>query len=161
MINKGREGECYLWMRTPNGPAVPDPAQYEVIAGCFEAVAEALALVRLLLEPPAAPKALFASSLYLLAEAQSALRVAVAQLGDYEDADQGQVFDWLRTTTDEQQVYIPRHMKWEDPADPGNAAGLLERIRVPAPKSSGPAKRQANARNCLGKYGTNCPCSAA
>jgi hypothetical protein len=130
MVEKGRAADCYLWMCSPYGPSSDDPCPYDLIAGCFEATAEAVALVRLMLEVEDAPRRELEASLHLLAEAQSGLRVAVAALDGQEDEDQQRVFQWLKQATWEMQVYVPRHMRRDDPANPSGSANLVERIRA-------------------------------
>src|SRR5262249_60548551 len=63
------------------------------------------------------------------AQAQSALRVAIAALGAAPDADQTKLFLWLRATGLERRVWIPRFMRQDDPADPAGSANLRERVR--------------------------------
>ncbi|HXG11459.1 MAG TPA: hypothetical protein VNK04_17020 [Gemmataceae bacterium] len=120
--------DCFLWMCHPSGPSPADPSWYLTVAGCFEAVAEGLALVRGLLDSPDPLPEEFGQSLDLLAEAQSALRTAVLRMDDQTDPDQTRVFNWLRITANENQVFIPRHMRTDDPADPTRWADLLARI---------------------------------
>ena len=111
-----------------------DPSQSAEISllddlgGCFEAVAESLALVRMILdEKKAAPRAL-EEALPLVAEAQSSLRAAMQRIPAPEDADQLLVFDWLKITCARSHIYVKRFMRADDPADPLRWPDLLARI---------------------------------
>ena len=64
----------------------------------------------------------------LTAEAQSALRVAVEMVDAKPDSDQNKIFHWLRQTSSEQQISIPRFMRLDDPAEPTQWNDLQERI---------------------------------
>lgn len=130
MLARGKAEDCFLWMCSPYHPSSDDPRQYDLIAGCFTATAEAIGLVRMILEHAAPPKEELESPLHMLAEAQSGLRVAVAALGGHEDEEQEQVFWWLKKATAEMQIYVRRHMKRDDPANPSGAANLGERIQA-------------------------------
>lgn len=56
--------------------------------------------------------------LMLVAETQSAVRAIVATVSSYADADQRDVFLWLRAFAAREKIFIARHMKLEDIADP-------------------------------------------
>jgi hypothetical protein len=150
-IEKGRAADCYLWMCSPYGPSSDDPCQYDLIAGCFEATAVAIALVRLVLEVEDAPRRELESSLDLLAEAQSGLRVAAAALDRQGDEDQEQVFQWLKKAAWEMQVYVPRHMKRDDPANPSGSANLVERIRAARARVEQARKLKRLRKKLIGK----------
>ena len=108
------------------------------MGGCFEAVAEALALVRVMLEEhPGNPKGL-ERSLPLVAEAQSGLRAAFQRLGAAADPDQLEVFEWLKVTAARNHVYIKRFMRADEMADPAGWYDLLARI-----ESAGASGRQS------------------
>jgi hypothetical protein len=119
--------DCYLWMNTPRGPQPHDPEDWEVAAACFEAVAEAIDLVRSAREEPNRDS--FEESLDLAAEAQSALRRAVYDIGWDRDGDQLRTYHWLRTLSEENRIFIPRHMRADDRADPNLISEILGRIR--------------------------------
>jgi hypothetical protein len=46
ILDRARDLECYLWMNTPDFPIPKEPSSLEEVAGCFGAVADAVALVR-------------------------------------------------------------------------------------------------------------------
>jgi hypothetical protein len=70
------------------------------------------------------------TAFYLLAEANSALRVALENtwLTDH-DRDQSDIHAWLRQETASRRIYIGKYMTVDNPADPAGAADLINRIR--------------------------------
>ncbi|MEM6567572.1 MAG: hypothetical protein AAF957_04140 [Planctomycetota bacterium] len=70
--------------------------------------------------------------LYLLAEAQSATLASLAEAPTRSDSDQRDVFLWLKDQTTRYRIYVDRHMRLDDPADPSGSAGLTERIKAAA-----------------------------
>ncbi len=119
--------ECYLWMiRVATFQSV-DVSAWETVATCFEALAEAVRVVQASLNHSEPNSDFFAKALQLMAEAQSALRVALEQ-NDAYDSDQQKAFHWLRKTASERRILIEPHMRLDEPADPSNAADLIERI---------------------------------
>ncbi|HEV7280345.1 MAG TPA: hypothetical protein VGN57_09050 [Pirellulaceae bacterium] len=120
---------CFLWTNSPNSPCPHDLSAFDVLAECYANAAAAVELVHRLDEQrvpfsdPALQKAF-----QLLGEAQSALRVAVANAGGPEDSDQFLVFQWLKANTRDREIYVARHMRISDPADPAAWPDLAERI---------------------------------
>lgn len=94
------------------------------VAGCLEAVAESLALAG---EPPHQRKT-HERVLRHVAQAQSALREALLRLEIKNDSDQESIFEWLRTTAARDRIYLHRHMRADDPADPSSWPELLAAI---------------------------------
>ncbi len=121
--------DCFLWMNHPSGPVPSDLGLLDDLAGCFEAAADAIALVRSLLGESETEDAEFEQALNLLAEAQSALRAAVARVGYKQDKDQLYAYQWLRGTCRRDQVYIKRYMRLGDEADPKEWPALGSRIQ--------------------------------
>jgi hypothetical protein len=80
-------------------------------------------------EHPGSPKGL-ERLLPLLAEAQSALRAAVQQLGSSADPDQLDIFEWLKATAARHHVFIKRFMRADEVADPARWSELLARIEA-------------------------------
>jgi hypothetical protein len=109
--------DCFLWMNHPSGPSPSNLQTYEDVAGCFETVAAGTALVRELLEDQDGQRAGFEQALDLLAEAQSALRSSVNAIDGGSDSDQTRVYQWLKNTAAEQQIFIQRYMRADDPAE--------------------------------------------
>lgn len=143
--------ECFLWMCHPTGPTPADPGQWEVIARCFETLADALSMVRRIQEEPEASRNEFERSLDLLAEAQSALRVAIGRVDDLDDTDQLQAFNWLRAITRDRQVFIQRYMRIDDPADPDRWADLDARIETLESDVQDARRRNSRRRKALAK----------
>jgi hypothetical protein len=124
---KAIEG-CFLWMNHSSGPSPEDLSLWDDVAGCFDTLAAGLALVGEILDDLDGNREVFEQSLDLLAEAHSALRVAIEHIDGSVDNDQKLVHNWLRATTREQQVFIQRYMRADDPADPTAWSSISERI---------------------------------
>ncbi len=118
--------DCFPWML--DGPMpLPDDAPVHRAAEVYEALARTAEVANSLdeagfLDPP--PPEL----LYMLAEAQSMLLVAVRALGLRGDSDQRDLFAWLKEQTTRHRIYVDRHMRLDDPADPTLCSQLLERL---------------------------------
>jgi hypothetical protein len=92
------------------------------------------------------------SAFHLLAEANSALRVALADtwLSD-DDRDQAETHVWLRRETAERRVFIERHMTADDPAEPANAAELRTRITAQGKRLDEREAATKRVKNALGQ----------
>lgn len=121
---------CFLWMSHANGPPPRDADAWEDAAGCFDTLADAAALTKESAEERDQYPDLFESSLDLLAEAQSAVRVAVAAVDGQEDSDQKEAYGWLRAVAAHQQIFIQRYMRSTDVADSTTWEALAERIEA-------------------------------
>ncbi|MGA2066348.1 MAG: hypothetical protein ABSG86_15340 [Thermoguttaceae bacterium] len=143
--------DCFLWMNHPSGPTPHDLSLWEDVAGCFDAVALVLSLLRQLVGDVEKNRGLFEQTLDLVAESQSALRMAVDAVGGRPDSDQDKVFNWLRRTAAEQQIFVRRFMRLDDPADPANWHGLQERIGAVDAQIEGLRKQEKQRANMLGK----------
>lgn len=137
--------DCYLWMNNLRGHYMSDQMLVDDLAGSFETMADAVALVRGLLNDPSHPQDDLERALQLLAESQSALYVATNNVGYKQDNDKRRVSQWLRTTISNRQVYIARFMKRDDPADPRNWQALKSRIEASS-KALVESSRVAKAR---------------
>jgi hypothetical protein len=117
---------CFLWVFFREKPQPADDGLRR-IAECYDALADAAELVsELQSTDQSAPTA---ESFRLLAEASSALRVALEKTWlTSPDADQDQAHAWLRAETDERGIFVPRHMRLDDPAEPSQAADLRRRV---------------------------------
>lgn len=121
--------DCFLWMSHSSGPSPADLSLLEDLGGCFEVAADAVSLVRSCLGEESAGDGALDRALELMAEAQSALRAAVEDVGyNHDDKDQVRMFRWLRTMCRRPEHFIPRYMKNDDMADPIAWADLSERI---------------------------------
>ena len=153
MIAKAKAMEsCFLWVFWRN-QAQPDDAILARIADCYEAQADAVALLRRVDAVADGRRAEDEeSAFHLLAEANSALRVALADtwLSD-DDRDQAEAHVWLRRETAERRVFIERHMTADDPADPANAADLTTRIKALSKRLDEREAAAKKVKNALGQ----------
>jgi hypothetical protein len=129
IISKAKTLEdCFLWMNHSSAPIPADLRLWEDVAGCFEAAAMATALLRQVIENGEEYRGFLEKSLDLAAESQSALRMAVEMVDGRPDSDQNKMFNCLRQMATEQQIFIGRYMRLDDPADPTQWNDLQERI---------------------------------
>lgn len=153
MIAKAKAMEsCFLWVFWRN-QAQPDDAILARIADCYEAQADAVALLRRVDAVVDGRRAEDEeSAFHLLAEANSALRVALADtwLSD-DDRDQAETHVWLRRETAERRVFIERHMTADDPAEPANAAALRTRITALGKRLDEREAAAKKVKNALGQ----------
>lgn len=152
LIDRARKlPDCFLWMCHADGPYPSNPTLYQDVAACFEAAAEAAILVESILEDYENQQGEFEPALDLLAEAQSGLRAAIARLDGNADTDQAQLYNWLRTTAAEFHIFIRRHMRLDDPADPARCADLRGRIKAQTDRLDEGRKRVKQRKKLLGK----------
>ena len=130
IIERAREQDCFLWMNSRDFPVPSDLSLVENLVGCFDTTADAIALVRLLQADSGRKDVEFEQALNLVAEAQSALRVAVSGVHDRQDKDQLCTYQWLLGTCRRDDVYIERHMRINDEADPKEWPSLGDRIQA-------------------------------
>jgi hypothetical protein len=129
IISKAKTLEdCFLWMNHSSAPIPADLRLWEDVAGCFEAAAMAVALLRQVIENGEEYRGFLEKAIDLTAEAQSALRMAVEMVDGKPDSDQNRMFLWLRQAATEEQIFIARFMRLDDPADPNQWNDLQERI---------------------------------
>jgi len=128
ILEKARKHDVFVWMCRREAPFLEDPSRWDDLGGAYDALADGLALAALILEQPH-PEEHLELALRLIAEAQSALRVAVLALEDREDDAQTEAYQWLKRTTRERQIYLDRHMRLADPADPTAWSDLRARIQ--------------------------------
>jgi hypothetical protein len=120
--------DCFFWKSSSDDSMQADLALLDNVGGCFEMMAEALALVQGMLEKnPGSPQVL-ERLLPVVAEAQSALRASLQRLGAADDPEQLEVFEWLKLTAARYHVYLKRFMRSDDVADPARWTELLARI---------------------------------
>jgi hypothetical protein len=117
---------CFLWQLHPH--MASEDAELETLAGCFENLAAAAELCELIYDKHTDDLDLREESYLLLAESQSALRVAMTQAGQRPDSDQNDAFHWLRRRTHEDRILVPRFMRLNDPASPAEWMELASRI---------------------------------
>jgi hypothetical protein len=119
-----RLADGYYWLRAEEGSPESDLAALEDVAGCFEALAEGLGLAQ---ETDGHSQA-FERALAYVAEAQSAARRALQRLGISGDPEQEEAYEWLRAAAARHRLYLRRHMRADDLADPAGWSALLASI---------------------------------
>ncbi len=111
---------------------VPGLYDSPLLAEAYNAVIDGIGYVEAVVKDPrrlSEPNryaAELTQSLYVLAAIQSAMRVAAAPV---EDDRQVSVYRWLFQTAKEQSIFISRHMKIDDPADPKKFKEWVEQIK--------------------------------
>jgi hypothetical protein len=120
-------GGPWAWMLDAP-PARVDDASLDSLATSYEAVAKIAAGLQRLEAAEALEPAPPVELLRLVAECQSALLVALAAVGLRQDDDQRDLFQWLRERTTRHRIYVDRHMRLEDPADPKAVPELMRRF---------------------------------
>lgn len=137
---------CFLWMNQPRNDTWTRADDYLLVADCFDTLADTLETMHVVMEAGNAEQ--FMEAVLLVAEAQSAVRCAVAQVETHADSDQQQTYHWLRNRASRDRFYISRYMRISDPADPedcddvsARALKLKETVDRLTP-SDQPAQRQ-------------------
>jgi hypothetical protein len=120
--------DSFFWLSASSTAAPADPVLLDHVSGCFEALAESIALVCGAVEKQPGNPRVLERLLPLVSEAQSSVRVALLRVGAPADSDQLEVFAWLKETTARHRVYVERFMRADDLADPADWANLLGRI---------------------------------
>lgn len=111
-----------------------DAARLNRLAACFDNVARAARVIALSRKDVEGTRLVETRSLeereiiLLLAEAQSALRIAGEPFGQTRDEDQYTAFRWLRLVTEHERIYLDRFMRMDDPGNPDKHAELTQRI---------------------------------
>lgn len=150
LLHRSRAGECRLWMCRPNSPFSDGLSPWDTLGGCYDALADAVSLATDVIGSEC-PEHWFEKTLHLMAEAQSALRVAVQEVGGPADHEQQRVFGWLKEKAGEKRIFIERHMKLDDPADPNRWKGLQDRIADLQVEVQEAKNRHSLKRKRLGK----------
>lgn len=119
---------CYMWMNDPFGPRLTDQHQMETLAGCFDTLAESVALVKEVMPDRHKQPDLVKQALTYMAQSQSALRMIVRQIYDRDDQDQMEAYQWLRRITQVERIYLSRYMRLDDPADPNDWIMIHEAV---------------------------------
>lgn len=120
--------ECFIWSLDPYA-SLPTDSELEDLAAGYENLASAADLGREIRADGQFGLELLEEMYALLAEAQSALRLGLEdKAGRTNDEDQLDAFQFLKTRTYEDRVYVARHMRLDDPADPSGWLDLQQRI---------------------------------
>ncbi|GMV25060.1 MAG: hypothetical protein AMXMBFR58_10910 [Phycisphaerae bacterium] len=127
LIAQGKQlDNCYLWMVNRSKPQ-PSDAALTMIAAAYENLASAARLCQRV--PRGSRPDRRTTALGLLAESQSALRVLLEDTWlTQADRDQDDAFRYLDESTSYEQLFIARHMKLSDPADPAAWPNLQARL---------------------------------
>ncbi len=128
IIERAKEAECFLWMNHPSFSPPADLALLDTLGGCFEATGAALEVVREIFGCLDDDRGNLQQLLLLVAEAQSALLSAIENIGGPTDKEQLAVFVWLKEQAERLGIYIDRHMKADNLADPTQWPSLLNRL---------------------------------
>jgi hypothetical protein len=150
LIARAKQIGCFLWMNGPSRPQPEDLGLWDVLARCFEMAAEAATLLREC-ALDVKMEELLRQCLDVAAEAQSALRSAVTAVGAPTDTEQQSLYEWLRKTAAERRVYIERHLRSDDPADPHAWADIQSRIQAVREACRKVLDRERQRTNCLGQ----------
>lgn len=118
--------DCFLWVLFRER-GQPDDSTLRAIGRCYDALAGAAGLAHRIEEiGDRVRDDHLLDVMQLLAEASSALRVALeATWLTLPDIDQDQVHEWIRREGSRRQIYVPRFMRNDDPADPADAEGVM------------------------------------
>ncbi|RMH30592.1 MAG: hypothetical protein D6693_00120 [Planctomycetota bacterium] len=120
--------DCFVWTLSPQ-TALPDAETMETIAGCYECLAAAAESMEAL-DRAGADRDLQQQGMLLIAAGQSALRQALFNADRRQrDTDQEEAFRWLKQQTAGRRIYVPRHMRLNDPADPAQWQSRVEEAR--------------------------------
>lgn len=118
--------DCFLWMFHPDSRVTP--SDLRALRPIYENLALACGIAE---RAPRQDQADFKLAVELLAEAQSALRKGLQDAWVSEtDRDQNDAFFWLRRVTESDRIFVQRHMRVDDPADPSKHADLRSRLEA-------------------------------
>jgi hypothetical protein len=118
---------CFLWMNQPRNDTWTRADDYLLVADCFDTLADTLEAMHAVMGGGNAEQ--FMEAVLLVAEAQSAVRCAVAQVETHADSDQQQTYHWLRNRASRDRFYISRFMRISDPADPEDCDDVSTRAQ--------------------------------
>lgn len=118
--------DCFLWVFWPHAEQPADDRLLE-IASSYDALAQSAAVcVRAVARDGRLSANETQQAFQLFAEASSALRVALGVTWlTADDTDQEEAHLWLRRETQARGVFVERHMKLEDPANPEDADDIV------------------------------------
>lgn len=119
---------CLLWM-IDSYRALPDDGAMEQIACNYETLGLAAELGSRFIDDDADLEP-DETLLHLLAESQSSLRSILDAIDVRHDRDQLDLFGHLKELTYRHRIYVQRHMKLDDPADPAGWMDLQSRLRA-------------------------------
>jgi hypothetical protein len=124
-VHRARSEGATVWMTDLQNP---DPDAVTAFAECLDALADCCEVVVLLRRYEPGDRFRRAEAVKDLAAVQSALRIATAALRTLPDDEQTAAFEWLNTVTKTERIFVQRHMRLEDPLDPGHLAEVMEQV---------------------------------
>jgi hypothetical protein len=154
---RARELEsCYAWPLDPYA-SLPTDDDLENLAGCYEALVSAVALVRDLPSEKESGADYREDAYTLLAEVQSALRAGLSEHAQiFHDVDQNDAFLWLRKRVFDTEVYVQRYMRLEDPGDVRQWHDMLRRIDALEEHIEGAARKNREREKHRNKIRYHC-----
>jgi hypothetical protein len=125
---------CFVWALFRRRPR-PTPERLDILARCYEALAEAAELVQRWEGAGAIPELPEEREvLALMAEAHSMLRIALQEwtwLNERDgDRDQNDAHAWLKHRCALRQIYLEHHMRLDRAADPAAVDLVREKIAM-------------------------------
>jgi hypothetical protein len=127
LLHRARSAGCSTWML---GLVDAEPEDLDVLATCFDAVADAAELSAMLHETGPLDRERLQRAVRGFAAVQSALRVTVAGHRRTPDEDQVVAFEWLKETTAAERIFVERHMRLDDPLPPAEVATVTAPLRA-------------------------------
>jgi len=127
LVEARAQPRCWVWALDPSVPE-PSSSVLDLCARAYANFAVAIDVVRLVPTWASGEEEPDRDALFLLAEAQSALRGALRAADLEHDDDQMTVFRWLKEQTSRHRVYVDRFMRLDDVADPARWDDLAERL---------------------------------
>lgn len=147
--------DCYLWMCQREAPSLVTAAQFEHLAGCFAGMMDAAVLLNALIRDSEEQAPFLEEAFNLAAEAQAALRKAVAAVDKTPDNDQVRFYQWLKAIAARDHMQI-RYMTKRNAADPAAWSALQARIRTLATKIQGVKQSSKERKRLMGKVRHRC-----
>ena len=142
-LHRARSEGAAVWVTDVVGA---DPDDVATFAECLDALADVAELM--VLQRRYEPTDLLRRQhgIREFAAVQSALRVAARALRETPDDDQMAAFEWLRSVTAAERVFVERHMRLDDPLDPGRLPEVLEPVHADLAVLKERADREAALR---------------
>jgi hypothetical protein len=149
--------DCFLWMCGAVEPRDDNHGDWEIAAEAFDNLAAVTALLRDVVPHRTEDPDIYKAAVNLMAECQSAVREAVERIGADADSDQDKAFHWLRRVTREESIFIDRHMRDSDRAEPADWEARREQIAACALTFSSGRMRQKQTKDLFSrlKYHVN------
>lgn len=141
---------CYAWPLDSNRQ-LPGDNELELLARCYENLSLGVHIAQRAVSSPGTEGVPSEELLYLLAEAQSALRAALQATDLRNDEDQIQTYIWVKEQAYDQDKYVSRFMRVEDRADPLKWGDLRTRMEAFAQKIEGDESEDSGRRALLAR----------